>query len=59
VTAATDTACQLAALLRLLEKHHQDLSDIEAQSALAWLLPLAARLAEDVVAMLDEPPVEG
>lgn len=48
------TASQLAALLRLLAGAHQDLGDAEAQAAVGWLLPLAARLADDIAAVAED-----
>lgn len=48
------TASELAALLRLLATAHRDLKDPEAQVAVCWLLPVAARMADDIALVADE-----
>lgn len=47
-------AAALAALLRLLARAHEDLTDVEDQAAVAWLLPVAARMAADIAAVTAE-----
>lgn len=49
-----ETAEALAALLRLLASAHQDLGDAEDQAAVAWLLPVAARMAADIAVVAED-----
>lgn len=49
-----ETASALSHLLRLLASVHQDLGDAEGQEAVAWLLPVAARMAADITAVAEE-----
>ena len=48
-----ETAAALGALLQLLARAHQDLGDAEDQAAVAWLLPVAARMAADIAAVAE------
>jgi hypothetical protein len=48
-----ETASALSHLLRLLASVHQDLGDVEDQEAIAWLLPVAARMAADIAAVAE------
>lgn len=49
-----ETASALSHLLRLLASVHQDLGDVEDQEAIAWLLPVAARMAADIAAVAED-----
>lgn len=48
------TAAALAALLRLLARAHEDLADFNDQAAVAWLLPVAERMAADIAAVAED-----
>ena len=48
-----ETASALSHLLRLLSRVHEDLGDAEDQAAVAWLLPVAARMAADIAAVAE------
>ena len=43
----------LSAQLRLLRGAHADLSDLENQDAVTWLLPLAEHLAAEIAAVAE------
>ncbi len=49
-----ETASALSHLLRLLSRVHEDLGDAEDQAAVAWLLPVAARMAADIAAVAED-----
>ena len=49
-----ETASALSHLLRLLAKAHEDLGDAEDQAAVAWLLPVAARMAADIAVVAED-----
>lgn len=47
-------AIELAALLRMLSAAHEDLNDYLSQADVGWLLPMAARMADEIARAADE-----